>query len=192
MSRPTKEEILTALEAAAETAFGGGLLAGHLRLGRRQATARVMVTFGQIGKRFGFLVGAKRCLDAAFPEWEADYPEWLYDMTWTEMKGDWLLSMPVAIESEWKYHYAIVDQHRVDHDFQKLVQARADVRVWVSSAPNEEIARKHVEACQQQACMYAGAQAGDTYLFVVNVWSAGSTSIQRFEVEADRPSRTPA
>lgn len=184
MPRPTKIEILDALEAAAIRAFGGPLFTQLLQGGRKAATAYVMSTFGPIGQAYGFQVGAKGYLGR-------DYGEWLYDMTWVEMYDDWLLSSPVVIESEWKYHYAIKDQHRVDHDFQKLVQARADVRVWVSSAPNPDIALKHIEACEQQARMYAGAQAGDTYLFVINVWSNATPIIRRFVVEASQPSRTP-
>ena len=184
MPRPTKDDILNALERAANDAFGGELFVQLLRSGRKGATAFVMSTFGPIGQSFGFKVGAKR-----YPG--ADYGEWLYDMTWVEMDDDWLLSSPVVIESEWKYHYAIKDQHRVDHDFQKLVQARADVRVWISSAPNPDIALKHIEACEYQARIYAGAQAGDTYLFVINVWSNATSVIKRFVVEASQPSRTP-
>jgi len=183
VQRPTKDEILSALECAANAGFGGELFVQLLRSGRKSATAFVMATFGPIGQSFGFKVGAKR-----YPA--ADFGEWLYDMTWVEMDNDWLLSSPVVIESEWKYHYAIKDQHRVDHDFQKLVQARADVRVWVSSAPNPDIAHRHIEACELQASMFAGAQSGDTYLFVINVWSNATPIIRRFAVDASQPSRT--
>jgi hypothetical protein len=47
----------------------------------------------------------------------------------------------VVLESEWKHGVLVSQNAKVDGDFQKLVQARAEVRVWISSSHNPALAR---------------------------------------------------
>lgn len=60
--------------------------------------------------------------------------EWLYDMTWYEAydeKGYDIKSIPLILESEWKRSF-----EEIKYDFYKLIQGRADLRVFIFQAAN--------------------------------------------------------
>jgi hypothetical protein len=83
----------------------------------------------------------------------------------------------MVLECEWK------PELPVDGDFQRLVQARADVRVWVSCSPNQEMAHDHIANCKKQIKAYRGTLPGDRYVFVIHNWTKPySTLIERFGV----------
>jgi hypothetical protein len=44
----------------------------------------------------------------------------------------------------------------VDGDFQKLVQARAEVRVWLAHCPNQALTREHIANRKRQAAHFDG------------------------------------
>jgi hypothetical protein len=64
---------------------------------------------------------------------------------WTAEDG-MMIELPTVLESELNPG----PRHRdaVDEDVQKLVQARAGVRVWISASPNN--ARQHIDNCNEQ------------------------------------------
>ena len=97
--------------------------------------------------------------------------EWLYDFTCLEYKhnddGGWLKGIPVVAECEWGNKDCIGD------DFQKLLLARADVRVMIfngnyykegASIPSDGISdfRKYIRECEHTC-------PGDTYLFAARL-----------------------
>ncbi len=49
-------------------------------------------------------------------------------------------------------------------DFQKLVQARAGVRVWVRAAYD---AREHIRWCREAIQLFDRSQLGDRYIFAI-------------------------
>jgi hypothetical protein len=69
----------------------------------------------------------------------------------------------MVLESELRRNVKEADA--VDGDFHKLVQARADVRVWISTSPGR--ARLHIDNCKKQIQEFDGTQPGDCYIFLL-------------------------
>ncbi len=103
-------------------------------------------------------------------------------MTWYTLGDDARLftRQPMVMECEWKMGVPIAQNADVDGDFQKLVQARADVRVWISTAANPTLADQHLENCKKQIRSFLATVPGDIYLFAILVWSDNSFRIERF------------
>jgi len=70
------------------------------------------------------------------PDKEDLNPAWLYDMTWYRMDGECLSETPLVLESEWD-----VRMKSVRYDLEKLLVARADVKVMIVDACCGEIER---------------------------------------------------
>ena len=88
--------------------------------------------------------------------------EWLFDVTWLDW-NDKLYSVPMVAECEQGNRYDIRD------DFQKLLVARADVRLIVCDAgrvPNDSRAERTVNLLCEWIDAFKGTQLGDTYLLV--------------------------
>ena len=84
----------------------------------------------------------------------------------------------MILESEWKSKETVKTNPDVDSDFQKLVQARANIRVWVSTSHNTEMVQEHFNNCLAAIDAYEDSHKGDTYLFVINDWSKQDTLIE--------------
>jgi len=134
---------------------------------RGEGTLEIMRRFDELGKKLGFAVSASYAA--------AEDPEWLYDMTWWRSsppqspaagKEPYMISIAMALETELGLGSNKGDD--IDPDFQKLVQARAGVRVWISTSPND--AEQHIENCKEQIRLFDGTQAGDRYVFAVYDW----------------------
>ena len=54
-----------------------------------------------------------------------DRGEWLYDVTWLKYNNDRLIDVPLVAECEWG------DFNKIKYDFQKLLLARACVRLMI-------------------------------------------------------------
>jgi hypothetical protein len=112
------------------------------------ATAAIIDIFTKLGLDLGY---------------DDSGPGWLYDVLWCEEKpvkiGKLMTRIPMALESE----LCNPDPH-LDGDFLKLVQARADIRVWITSYPD---ARLQIDTCKEQIRQFFGTLPGDQYVFVV-------------------------
>lgn len=101
------------------------------------------------------MVAAKYCA--------ADFSEWLYDLSWSDTRkadggGSYFVGQPLVLETETK-----PDRH-ADGDFQKLVQARAVIRVWIAKVPDVPA---RVSICKEQIKCFRGTQPDDTYIFMI-------------------------
>jgi hypothetical protein len=110
-----------------------------------------------LGKQLKFLVSAKGC---------GPDGEWLYDMSWSETckldgGGYLLVGQPLVLETEERPDKVL------DGDFQKLVQARADVRVWIAKVNPKQSVQDHVAKCKEQIKRFVGSQPDDTYVFMI-------------------------
>ena len=127
--------------------------------------------------------------------------EWLYDLTFLEYDDgyEYLKRIPLVAESEWK------DPYEIEDDFQKLLAARADVRLMVfngnwyrtdeprssegkTSIESDGLKRliKYITECEH-------TQAGDTYLFAARLHEdeGGRSANHRFDYHRfDAPSKT--
>ena len=121
-----------------------------------QWTKAVLTVLCYVGRRFDFTTWASK-VDGQFK----NGGEWLYDVTWLEYEGDFLKSVPLAAECEWGNLGDIKD------DFEKLMQARAAVRVFVFDG---RYCENGAEALANKFCDWVGAfegrQKGDNYLLV--------------------------
>jgi hypothetical protein len=87
--------------------------------------------------------------------------EWLYDLCWYEMtKGEagYLLRVPLVMECEW------TPDSDMDGDFQKLVQARAEHRLWIFQAATADDIERYFDRCREQVATFRGSERADRYL----------------------------
>ena len=144
----------------------------------------VLTPVCRIGKeQFNYSVYARS--DFVDEQYKSD-GEWLYDVTWCEYKGDYLKSVPLAAECEWDHLGDIKD------DFEKLIQARASVRVFIFDSRH---CRNGAEALAIKLCNWVGAfegsQKGDTYLLVAYEEVKTPWNFRYFSILVDGPIQQP-
>lgn len=92
-------------------------------------------------------------------------------MIWYELndvhKG-FLKHQKLVVECEWK----LAPGDCVDDDFQKLIQARADLRLWISTSENTRAAAAHIANCEKQIRLFNGSQSGDSYILLYFTWDS--------------------
>jgi hypothetical protein len=84
--------------------------------------------------------------------------EWLWDMTWLIYENHRLISVPLALESEWK-------PNGVSDDFQKLLVSRALHRVMIFQAKKRGKSEDIIKGLIEEVKQYRQTQVGDRYLF---------------------------
>jgi hypothetical protein len=154
------------------------LLVGEPFLYKTQDTKQVKLRLHELGRSLGFTV-----LASGFPadrtNWKAG-PEWLYDMVWVayetepttppqKMVVHFLTRQAMVMECEMRQGRPSRKDRDVDEDFQKLVQARADVRVWITRVGTRESAEEHIENCKKQIKAFPDTLPCDQYLLVILV-----------------------
>jgi hypothetical protein len=106
---------------------------------------------GDIGRRRGYEVYA------AASKFERN-GEWVFDLCWLKMKGNIIIDLPLALESEWRERDAM-------EDFEKLLISRARHRVMVLWSRKRASADELIGSLIRQVAKYRGSQNGDRYLF---------------------------
>jgi hypothetical protein len=145
----------------------------ELRDGERTTAFKTVLR--DCARNLMFKVAASRC--------DADEGEWLYDMVWYRNSRDgYYEEQGAVIECEWRNGIPVASSDEVDGDFQKLVQARADLRIWICTIPNLELAKRHIANCIAQIQRFRGTVRGDSYLFVILIWSHDEYYIERYDV----------
>ncbi|MCY4363216.1 MAG: hypothetical protein OXE42_13705 [Gammaproteobacteria bacterium] len=149
-----------------------------------QWSRAVLTALCRVGRQLGCSVWAS----SQFVNREdKDGGEWLYDVTWLKYKGDFLKLSPMVAECEWGNIGAIKD------DFEKLILARAAVRVMVFDGM---YCKNGAEGIVNKFCDWVGAyessQKRDTYLLIgyerdekYNWW------FRYFNILVDDPSQQP-
>ena len=132
----------------------------------------------------GFWVGAKGMKDdKGLAEFAREHGgkiggEWLYDFTCLRYSScGYLKRIPLVAECEWKIQES--NQDEVNEDFEKLMLARADVRLMVfngnpyrderKSIPSKglKVFRTYIKKCEHTS-------TGDTYLFAARLHDSES------------------
>ncbi len=118
---------------------------------RRNYTHAVKKAVGGLGEKLGYSVCSHH----------HDYCEWLYDLCWRKLdKNELVLDVPLVMEVEWNWDYSdILD------DFQKLMIARADHRIFLCEQEPPRDWKDCVRKFIEQVRCYAGTDIGDRYLF---------------------------
>jgi hypothetical protein len=120
-------------------------------------TSRIMQALGALGRQRGYRVS---CHKTDYPE--AEDGEWLYDMIWWQGNEDnYVLRNVMVLESEVGRNAKQRDD--LDGDLPKLVQARADIRVWISTSPNTHASTLTI-ARSRSACLLEECQATTMFL----------------------------
>ena len=107
-------------------------------------------------------VGEKKFNCIARSRWKGDLSEWLWDMCWHQREDSgFLKEVPLAVEIEWG------NLNEITKDFEKLLAARALVRVMVYDAREngEYTARGIVEKLRGRVKEFNGKR-GDVYLLI--------------------------
>jgi hypothetical protein len=90
--------------------------------GNRRWTVELLAALGELGRQHEF--------DVCTSGWGLRdghcWGEWLYDLSWVEMKDGHVIDVPMILESEWD-----LKRDEVEADFGKLLLGRADRRVMV-------------------------------------------------------------
>ena len=90
-----------------------------------------------------------------------DYGEWLYDVVWLNYWEDHddhpLRSVPLVAECEWGFY------KRIKEDFQKLLLARATVRLMIYNGDHEG-SRQTAERLAKHIRKFNGSHVEDAWL----------------------------
>ena len=139
----------------------------------KKATTAIKTKLCHIGQdRFGCnvcLTGVQR----------ADYPEWLYDVTWLKYDSVlFLIDTPLAAECEWG------NTGDIEDDFQKLLLARASVRLMIFGGWDECGTKTKLEWMANQIRKFEPSRDEDAWLLAAcegsdaDGWSFKSFTIQ--------------
>lgn len=162
------------MQMAAEHFVGDRLYAMLAHDRDQVTTSSIKDRFGALGISLGYRVAASGCRFM-------HEPEYLYDLTWHLTNEYGRQRQVLALESELRPGTvnSVANVHR---NFQKLVQARTDVRVWLAAIHNSNLLTQHLDNCKQQTMRFAGSLPGDHYIFILFDWTARTTLIEPYVV----------
>lgn len=159
---------------------------GPLEEGKTGWTKAINTTLCRIGRdQFGMGVGASKVVAGT----HVDYGEWLYDLTWWEEDEDGPLArLPLVAECE----LAGTIGHILE-DFQKLLVARADVRLMIHEqftnrdqppgrfpGGNDDRAAWMANHLAQHIRAFRGTRRDDVYLLAALQWDRGTDADYTF------------
>lgn len=125
----------------------------------RTWTAAMLDAITNEGKMQGYFTCAPKT-QAPKAHWGS---EWLFDVCWLEYKGDSLRKLALAAECEW---WSVKPEEH-EHDFSKLVVARADLRLLICEVQNKT---KFAELVEWLKCHAASFDAANNDEYMVSCW----------------------
>ena len=141
--------------------------------GNTEWTKAVKTKLCEIGKdRFGCKVYAN-----GVDEPEPDGGEWLYDVTWLKHENDEVVDAPLIAECEWS------DQGEIEDDFEKLLLARADVRLMIFDGNHKPGSKELAGRLAGKVREFNGSRAEDTWLLAAWEGSNDDWSFRYFTIE---------
>ncbi|RTL54772.1 MAG: hypothetical protein EKK46_07630 [Rhodocyclaceae bacterium] len=150
-----EDEIVKVLKLIPAKAESGNWLRSNERW-----TREIKNQICQIGRKRGWKSYANRC------DKSTNKNEWLYDIVLWELdaKNKFARSMPLAVESEWS-----TDETRLG-DFEKLIQSRAELRLWITHDKNKKSLKSHFNVCENIIHSFKASSPDDRYLFAGLSW----------------------
>ena len=145
-----------------------------IRRNFRCCTSHVKDIFYKLGRSLNYTVS---------PGMNGEFQnrEWLYDLCWYIERDGKFIELKLALESELSPGGSVNDAHLVDGDFQKLVQSRAGVRVWLSALPNNYLMEIHIKNCKDQISLFNATVPGDIYIFAIFNWTTNKMIVELYE-----------
>ena len=129
-------------------------------------TKAIATKLCEIGRGFNFQVRATA------EETNRDRPEWLYDVTWLERDTGRLVAAPLVAECEWK------KPKDINYDFDKLLLARASVRLMIYDGNYKLGSREIAEELARRIREFTESRAEDTWLLAA--WERCGEGAWRF------------
>ncbi len=145
-----------------------------------QWTRKILTALCGVGSRLGCSVCASRVDNA-------DWGEWLYDCCWLA-GSKWLKTVLMVAECEWR---SLGD---IEDDFQKLLVARASLRVMVCDGwwlDDDTEGKATVDRLSHWVREYEDSRVGDTYLLIVYEWHEGRRRSWRYRLNVDATGELP-
>jgi hypothetical protein len=115
MGTMLSEEIIGLLDTFAEKNIDAGF-------NSRVWTKGIKCALCVLGKNKKYMTFASQCD-------KADNPAWLFDLAWLKYTNSNLMSLELAVESEW-----LISSKAIDDDFQKLLPCRSEMRLMIFRA----------------------------------------------------------
>ena len=138
--------------------------------GAQAWTEAVKTKLCEIGKdRFGCKIYAN-----GVDEPKPDGGERLYDVTWLKHENDELVDAPLIAECEWG------NQGQIEYDFEKLLLARARVRLMIFDEPTS---KGMSERLAEKVRKFNGSRAEDAWLLASWEKSDRCWSCRYFTIE---------
>ena len=128
-----------------------------------------------LGRKFCCKVGASTVADA-----NRDRPEWLYDVTWLEYdreRDGLLIDAALVAECEWG------DFGKIVYDFEKLLLARAGVRLMIFNGFTEPGSKGIAERLAGKVREFNGTRAEDAWLLAAWEGTLADWSFRYFTIE---------
>ncbi|MGO9606870.1 MAG: hypothetical protein ACLQAT_26350 [Candidatus Binataceae bacterium] len=173
MPSPSVDDIALQVRQSIESTFAQAQAAG---LPDRQWTFNILSELTRLGRGYGFKVrGAKPPKD----DFETG---WLWDLTWVDIRN-WhrpdsadgkLVELPLVLESEWNVRF--VDE--ILWDFQKLLVARAHLRVMIFQQATKQKADQCLESMRDAIKTFSATHTGDRYLFACWIYTESRTLVE--------------
>ena len=124
----------------------------QIEIADRDATRELKDALGHLGTSLGYTA---HCSGGDF----SHHGEWLFDVTWVKLDEErYITSVPLVAESEWS-------PGEVEDDFEKLLLARSDHRLFVFWAPDEVRAKTRLAELEEFVRRFRPSCVGDRYLF---------------------------
>jgi hypothetical protein len=172
-------ELIEQVVSATETKFDDAFLTNLLRGTATSqgsfglATKAVKTFFADLGRQLDYRVATSGVA--------AERGEWLYDLVWYHGSDTWYRRQGLVLETEMRPGASVKNASHVDVDFHKLIQARADIRVWLGAIPNTSMVDEHMKNCERQIAEFEQSIRGDFYMFILFDWSINKTVVQTYE-----------
>ena len=150
-------------------------------------TEEMLTTLCKLGTELDYIVCA-----SGVPDEYRVVNEWLYDVTWcnSDISDTYerLISVPMVAECEWGNWEEIV------YDFEKLLVARATVRVMAYSAWHAKDEDEPAEFINNKLLKHVhtfNGVCGDTYLLIANVGDVSDKWFEFAQIVDQGPDNTP-
>ena len=155
-----ENDVIEAIRSVGQRIEAGNRAAGR-RAGNIAWTSAIKAELAELADRYQYQPCASGC----------GSPEWLYDITWRDVRGAYLYDVPLVLESEWTLSGVV-------QDFKKLLVARARHRVMIFELPHRDASlpkssRRALDELIDHIGQCSFSSSGDRYLFAV--WEYGDS-----------------